>query len=98
MSSLGTSTENRTEAKSYQAGRQENAESFTQHLLKQRYMCGGAETWTFREVHQKYMKFSEVWCWRRIEKISWTDRVKNEVLLGFKEKGNILHIIRGRNA
>jgi hypothetical protein len=58
-------------------------------------MCGGAETWTFREMHQKYMKISEVWCWKRMEKVSWTDRVKNEVLLRFKEKGNI---ITGRNA
>jgi len=81
MSSLGAFTENRTRAKNYQAGRQENAERFTQPLLKQRY-----ETWTFREVHQKYMKFSKVWCWRRMEKISWTDRVKNKVLLWFKEK------------
>lgn len=23
----------------------------------------------------------ETWCWRRIEKVSWTDRVKNEVVL-----------------
>jgi hypothetical protein len=34
MSSLGTSTENRTRTKSYQAGRQGNAERFTQPLLK----------------------------------------------------------------
>ena len=28
-----------------------------------------------------------MWCWRRIEKISWTDRVRNEeVLHRFKKK------------
>jgi len=28
---------------------------------------------------------SETWCWRRMEKISWTDRVWNEVLHAFNE-------------
>jgi hypothetical protein len=35
-----------------------------------------------------------MWCWRRIEKISWTDHVRNEeVLLTVKEQRNILHEI-----
>jgi hypothetical protein len=37
----------------------------------------GAETWTFRKVEQKYLESFEMWCWRRMEKISWTDRVRN---------------------
>jgi hypothetical protein len=33
-----------------------------------------------------------MWCWRRMEKISWTDRVRNEeVLYRFKKEKNILH-------
>jgi hypothetical protein len=40
-----------------------------------------------------------MWCWRRMEKISWTDHVKNEgVLLRVKEHRNILHEIRKRKA
>jgi hypothetical protein len=36
-----------------------------------------------------------MWCWRRMEKISWTDHVRNEnVLLRVKEQRNILHEIR----
>jgi hypothetical protein len=36
-----------------------------------------------------------MWCWRRTEKISWTDYVKNEeVLLRVNEQRNILHEIR----
>jgi len=32
-----------------------------------------------------------MWCWRRVEKISWTDRVRNEeVLHRVKEERNIL--------
>jgi hypothetical protein len=32
----------------------------------------GAETWTLRAVDQKHLESSEMWCWRRIEKISCT--------------------------
>jgi hypothetical protein len=46
----------------------------------------GAETWTLRAVDQKNLESSEMWCWRRMEKISWTDHVRNEdVLLRVKE-------------
>jgi len=40
-----------------------------------------------------------MWCWRRMEKISWTDYVRNaEVLLRVKEHRNILHEISKRKA
>ena len=41
----------------------------------------GAETWTLRAVDQKHQESFEMWCWRRMEKISWTDHVRNEELL-----------------
>jgi len=41
----------------------------------------------------------EMWCWRRMEKISWPDHVRNEdVLLRVKEQRNILHEICKRKA
>jgi len=59
----------------------------------------GAETWTLRAVDQKHLKSFEMWCWRRMEKISWTDHVRNEeVLLRIKEQRNILYEIRRRKA
>ena len=59
----------------------------------------GAETWTLRAVDQKQLESFEMWCWRRMEKISWTDHVRNgEVLLRVKEQRNILHEIRKRKA
>jgi hypothetical protein len=59
----------------------------------------GAETWTLRAVDQKHQESFEMWCWRRMEKISWTDHVRNEgVLLRVKEQRNILHEIRKRKA
>jgi hypothetical protein len=57
------------------------------------------KTWTLRKVDQKYLGSSEMWCWNRIEKISWTDRVRNkEVIKEVKEESNILHTIKGRKA
>jgi len=37
-----------------------------------------------------------MWCWRRMEKITGTDLVKNEVLLKVKKERNILHTIKRR--
>ena len=54
----------------------------------------GAETWTLRAADQKHLVSFEMWCWRRMEMISWTDHVRNEeVLLRVKEQRNILHEI-----
>jgi len=59
----------------------------------------GAETWTLRAVEQKHLESFEMWCSRRMEKISWTDHVRNEeVLLRVKDKRNILHEISKRKA
>ena len=61
-------------------------------------LCG-AETWTRRRVDQKYLESFEMWCWRRMEKISWTDRVKNEeVLHRVTEQRNIVHTIKKTKA
>jgi hypothetical protein len=59
----------------------------------------GAETWTLRKLDQKYLESFGMWCWRRIEKISWTNRVNKETVLPrVKEEWNILHTIRQRKA
>jgi len=59
----------------------------------------GAETWTLRAVYQTHLERFEMWCWRRMEKISWTVHVRSEeVLLRVKEQRNILHEISKRKA
>ena len=61
-------------------------------------LCG-AETWTVRAADKKQLESFAMWCWRRMEKISWTDYVRNEeVLLRVNEQRNILHAIRKRKA
>jgi len=58
----------------------------------------GVETWTLRTVDEKHLESFEMWCWR-MEKISWTEHVRNEeVLLRVKENRNILHEINKRKA
>jgi hypothetical protein len=48
-------------------------------------------------VDQKCLESFEIWRWRRMEKISWTDRVRNEeVLQRVKEERNIVHTIKRR--
>jgi len=50
-------------------------------------------------IGQKHPECIEMWCWRRMVKISWTDHVRNEeVLLRIKEQRNILHEISRRKA
>ena len=56
----------------------------------------GAGTWTLRKVDYKYLKSLGLWCWRRMEKISWTNCVRNGVLHGAKKERNILHTLQGR--
>jgi hypothetical protein len=58
-----------------------------------------AESWILRKVGQIYVLSFEMWCRRRMEKIIWRDRVRNEeVLYRVKEKRNILHTIKMRKA
>jgi len=59
----------------------------------------GAETWTLRTVDQKHLESFKMWCWRRMEKIIWTNHVRNEeVLHRVKEHRNSLHEISKRKA
>ena len=55
----------------------------------------GVENWTLRKVFRNYLENFKSWCWRRLEKISWTDRVRyEEELHTAKEKRNIVHTIK----
>jgi hypothetical protein len=56
-----------------------------------------AAAWTLRKVGQIFLENFELWSWRRIEKIDWTDRVRKEVIGRFIEERNILHAIIKRN-
>ena len=56
----------------------------------------GTETWTLQKAYQEKMGSFDMWSWR-MEKISWTNCVKNEeVLHRVKEDKNVLHAIKQR--
>ena len=49
----------------------------------------GCESWTITEEIRKRIEAFEMWCYRRMLKIKWTDRVTNEEVLrraGVSEK------------
>ena len=56
----------------------------------------GAETWTLWAADQKHLESFEMWCWRRMEKISWTVHVRNEEVLlrvdDFKDRRGYSHL------
>lgn len=41
----------------------------------------GAETWTMRKEDERRIEALEMWIWRRMEKISWVEKVRNEDVL-----------------
>jgi hypothetical protein len=60
----------------------------------QTWHCIVLKLGTLRKVGQKHREGFEIWCCRRMEKISWTDRVRNEkVLHRVEEDRNNLHTI-----
>jgi hypothetical protein len=42
----------------------------------------GVEIWILWKADQKYLVSLEMWRWRRMEKISWTDRLKTKYYKG----------------
>jgi hypothetical protein len=38
----------------------------------------GSEAWTIGKIDQKRLEAFETWCWRRMLKIKWTDKMRNE--------------------
>ena len=58
----------------------------------------GVVAWTLRKVDQKYLGSFEMWCWKRMEKVNWIDRVKSEgTLPRVKEERSILHTIKRKD-
>ena len=37
----------------------------------------GAEIWALRRNEQKQLEAFEMWVWRRMERVKWTDKIKN---------------------
>ena len=56
-------------------------------------VLNGAETWTLRRNEQKQLEAFEIW--RRMERVKWTNKIKNAVVLERMGEGRImLELIR----
>ena len=49
----------------------------------------GSETWTLRRDEQKPLEAFEMWIWRRMKHVKWTDKIKNAVVLKRVGEGRI---------
>ena len=59
----------------------------------------GSETWTLGKLERKNLESFEMWCWMRIEKIKWSEKVTNEQVLDrIGEKRTLLKNILRRKA
>jgi len=57
----------------------------------------GCETWTLRKENIRRLEAAEMWIWRRMEKISWTEKISNEeVLRRIGEERQLMSLIRTR--
>ena len=52
-----------------------------------------AETWTLTKASKKLLEAFEMWTWRRMLKISWTEVTNEEVLVHANEASIILTTI-----
>jgi hypothetical protein len=83
-------TEGQTDRNDEVKGAFRNFAKVVENNLVKRYICSttfyGTETWTLRKIHQKCLESFVMRCWRRMERISYTDRVENKVLHRAKEE------------
>ena len=57
----------------------------------------GVEAWTLNDSNIKRLEAFEMWCYRRILKISWVDRVRNaEVLERLSKSTEIVCTVKSR--
>ena len=57
----------------------------------------GAETWTLKKEDERRLESFEMWVWRRMEKVKWTERRRNNKVLDMVgEERQILDEIRRR--
>ena len=57
----------------------------------------GCESWTLTQESRKRLEAMEMWCWRRMLKISWTERITNESILDdIGRRRELLAVIRRR--
>jgi len=54
----------------------------------------GTETWANPKIDPTCFENYEVWCWKRMERVSWPYRVRNEGVLRVMEHRNIVRTVK----
>jgi len=58
----------------------------------------GSETWTINKREKDMLEAFEMWCWRKMQRVSWIDRRSNEdILRTIDEKQTLMDIIKRRS-
>ena len=52
-------------------------------------LCG-CETWTLRKEEINRLKALEMWMWRKLEKIKWQDKIRNDEVLTIVDENRCL--------
>ena len=70
-------------------------------FYEQKYLCStptyGSETLTISKTLKNKINAAELWFYRRMLRISWTDRITNEEVLGrVNQQRTLLRVIRKR--
>jgi hypothetical protein len=50
----------------------------------------GSETWTVEENGERVVNGFEMWCWRRMLNIKWTDRITNDEVFQREKEERLL--------
>ncbi|KAJ4437463.1 hypothetical protein ANN_17607 [Periplaneta americana] len=75
----------------------ERIEKETREVLCVKCTMNGGEISTLRRSEEKRIEIFEMWIWRRMERVKWRDRIRNEALLDrVGEERMMLKLIRNR--
>src|SRR5713101_5482365 len=57
----------------------------------------GAETWTIKKREEERIRSFELWCWRRMLRVSWTEKRTNEsIVREIGEKMGLMNVVKQR--
>ncbi|KAJ4433793.1 hypothetical protein ANN_16105 [Periplaneta americana] len=72
-------------------------DSCEQYGMKRNAELYGTKTWTLRRREEKRLETFEMWIWRKMERVKWTDRIRNEAVWERRWQGRVA-VVTGASA